>query len=449
MKKLLISLFAVTTLMTLTSCEGFVTKIVTNYLNKASSDSKTPSDENGEDARMQFSAIERQDDGQTSSSEYAELDVSLPVPMGEGDAQRNVARGIRAICDCSAVAEELGKAPADASIEGIADYYVSAFRKGQKKGKVYPMCTYSLRISEKYQNKVGVVFSVATGVWGNGGPWEYDTFVCFSDGKMLDSKDLVNIPKTQLRALVKKYGYEELSTIIWEEEGDYQVMPAANGKANLHVATGGHFFEDVEVPAEEIAPYLTAAGKAVFETQGSSTLIQRSQSQQSTTTQTATQPFTLTNGKLGPVQVGQRISKLPTTYEGLYDKYTHKNEIVGGEGGDEWEEEYYKFTKDGKEVFRAHIDDHKVVISITLMEGSSSIVKTQEGYYVGYPARTLYTKKPMEWTTYYESTAFATSGHYTYHINIDDLIDNEYPTSVNSIEPNARISMIAYHEWTE
>ncbi len=224
-------------------------------------------------ARMPFSACERQNDGQTSNGAYAALDVSLAVPKGEVTAQRNVARGIRAICDRSPVAEKLGKAPIDASIEGIADYYVSAFKKGLRTGKVYPLCTYSLRICEKFQNRVGVVFSVTTGVWGNGGPWEYDTFVRFSDSKVLDSKYLVKIPAVKIRALVQKYASEELSSIISVEEGDYQVMPATDGKANLHVSMGSHFFENVEVPVEEVVPYLTAEGKAVFEVQTRNTSV--------------------------------------------------------------------------------------------------------------------------------------------------------------------------------
>ena len=224
-------------------------------------------------AGMRFSTCERQDDGQTSNGAYAALDVSLAVPKGEGGAQRNVARGIRAICDRSPVAEKLGKAPADATIEGVADYYASAFKKGLRTGKVNPMCTYSLRISEKFQNKTGVVFSVTTGVWGNGGPWEYDTFVSFSDGRVLDSGNLVKIPAAKLRALVKKYESEELSTTISVEEGDYQVMPAADGKANLHVSMGSHFFENVEVPVDEIASYLTVEGKAVFEVQAKNTSV--------------------------------------------------------------------------------------------------------------------------------------------------------------------------------
>ena len=441
MKKFFISLFAACTLVSLTACDGLITKAVTSILNKAGSDSTKTSDENDKDVKMRFSACERQDDGQTSNGAYSALDVSLAVPEGEGEAQHNVARGIRAICDRSPVAEELGKASADASIEGVADYYASAFKKGLKTGKVYPLCTYSLRISEKFQNKVGVVFSVTTGVWGNGGPWEYDTFVRFSDGNVLDSKNMINISKTQLRALVKKYGAEELSTMMSVEEGDYQVMPTADGKANLHISMGGHFFEDVEVPEEEITSYLTAEGKAVFESDGS-TPAQQSQTQQSTTTNAAAEAFTLTNGKLGPIQTGQRFANIPATYEGLYDKYAYKKETMWGEGGDEWEEEYYQFTKAGKKIFRVLIYDGKIG-SIELQAGSASIIKTQEGFYVGYPARTLFTKKRMEWTTYYEGTAFATSGHYTYYVNDSDL-NTDSPDKVSDFKPNAKISMIVY-----
>ena len=441
MKKLFISLFVSCTLVSLTACDGLITKAVTSILNKAGSDSTKTSDENDKDVKMRFSACERQDDGQTSNGAYSALDVSLAIPEGEGEAQHNVARGIRAICDRSPVAEELGKAPADASIEGVADFYASAFKKGLKTGKVYPLCTYSLRISEKFQNAVGVVFSVTTGVWGNGGPWEYDTFVRFSDGNVLDSKNMINISKTQLRALVKKYGAEELSTMMSVEEGDYQVMPTADGKANLHISMGSHFFEDVEVPEEEITSYLTAEGKAVFEADGS-TPAQQSQTQQSTTTNAAAEAFTLTNGKLGPIQTGQRFANIPATYEGLYDKYAYKKETMWGEGGDEWEEEYYQFTKAGKKIFRVLIYDGKIG-SIELQAGSASIIKTQEGFYVGYPARTLFTKKRMEWTTYYEGTAFATSGHYTYYVNDSDL-NTDSPDKVSDFKPNAKISMIVY-----
>ena len=170
--------------------------------------------------------------------------------------------------------------------------------------------------------------------------------------------------------------------------------------------------------------------------------VQRTQVQQRSISQPATKTFTLMNGKLGPVQTGVKFANIPATYSGLYDKYIYKKELMGGEGGDEWEEEYYQFTKGGKKIFRVLIYDGKIV-SIELQEGSSGIVKTQEGYHVGYPARTLFTKKRMEWITYYEGTSFATSGHYTYYVNSDDLINIE-PTNVNHFKPNAKVCMITY-----
>ena len=169
--------------------------------------------------------------------------------------------------------------------------------------------------------------------------------------------------------------------------------------------------------------------------------------QQRTTTPAATHAFTLTNGKLGPIQTGQRFANIPATYAGLYDKYTykkieHEDDMDGG-----WTEEYYQFTKGGKNIFRVNIGEGKKMTGITLQEGSANIIKTQEGYYVGYPARTLYTKKRMEWTTYFEGTAFATSGHYTFHINGDDVVGNDYPTNVNQIKATAKITRINYsHE---
>lgn len=168
---------------------------------------------------------------------------------------------------------------------------------------------------------------------------------------------------------------------------------------------------------------------------------------QRTSTQAA-QTFTLTNGKLGPIQTGTRFANIPATYAGLYDKYTRKVETMADEDG-EWTEEYYQFTKAGKNVFRVYLDDAKKIASINLQAGSASIVKTQEGYYVGYSARTLFTKKPMQWETYYQGTTFATSGHYTFVVNSDDVPNTDIPQKAADFKPDAKISSITYHHTVE
>lgn len=169
-----------------------------------------------------------------------------------------------------------------------------------------------------------------------------------------------------------------------------------------------------------------------------------------TTTQATTaKTFTLTNGKLGPVQVGKKFANIPATYSGLYDKYTYKKIEHTSEMEDDWTEEYYQFTKGGKNVFRADVYEDKTIHAITLQEGSANIVKTQEGFYVGYPARTLFTKKKMQWDTYFEGTVFATSGNYTYHVNYSDIGNTDIPTRANDFKSNAKVCMISYSERSE
>lgn len=176
--------------------------------------------------------------------------------------------------------------------------------------------------------------------------------------------------------------------------------------------------------------------------------VRRTPVQQQRTTQTTAKTFTLANGKLGPIQTGVRFANIPATYAGLYDKYTYKKIEHESDMEDDWTEEYYQFTKAGKNIFRANIFGGKI-ISITLQEGSASIVKTQEGFYVGYPARTLFTKKPMQWSTYFEGTSFAMSGHWTYAVLDADLINTEAPQKVSDLKPTAKIYTITYNHEVE
>lgn len=140
----------------------------------------------------------------------------------------------------------------------------------------------------------------------------------------------------------------------------------------------------------------------------------------------------LNNGKLGPVEVGKPMPNLPKKVDGLYDKYTHFDE-----DGD-----YYTFTKDGKDVFNAFIYEDKVY-SIRLLEGSS-FIKTSDGISVGSSARDLFKKVRMNWETYYEGETFGTSGHYTYYVNSDDLIQTDIPQKAEHFKPDAKVTGIVY-----
>lgn len=214
---------------------------------------------------MTFTLCEKQSDGQNPDGTFAAVDLSLPVPQGEGEAQANVLKGIHTICDASPVAEQLGTPSEDATVPEMVDFYAASFDQAVEEGRTYSMCTYTLGMAEKYQNKVGVVFHVTTGVWGNGGPWEYDTFVRFNDGQELKTSDLLSITTEQVAELAKKNATEEDGSDPMIVEDEYQIMPAANGKACLHVAMGSHFFLEYMIPIEDLKPYLTEVGKEVFE----------------------------------------------------------------------------------------------------------------------------------------------------------------------------------------
>lgn len=147
-------------------------------------------------------------------------------------------------------------------------------------------------------------------------------------------------------------------------------------------------------------------------------------------------------GKLGPVEVGKAMPSLPASVEGLYDNFGHKKEEHEDDMDGAWTEEYYLFTKDGKEVFRANIYEGKVN-SIRLLSGSS-FIKTPDGISVGSSARVLFNKVPMEWGTYYEGETFGTNGHFTYYVSSDDLIQTDIPQKADHFKPDAKVVGIVY-----
>lgn len=187
-------------------------------------------------------------------------------------------------------------------------------------------------------------------------------------------------------------------------------------------------------------------GTILLQAQVRRTPVQRTQTQQSSTAQTATRAFTLTNGKLGPIQVGQRFANIPATYAGLYDKYTRQIEKEYNEVEDfDMTFVCYQFTKEGQNIFKVVMEGNRIS-AIRLQEGSTSIVKTQEGFYVGYPVRTFFTKKPLEWFNLEGGTATAFDTHYTYEVKAADRQNLSSVQSVNDFKPTAKISEIIYHD---
>lgn len=156
--------------------------------------------------------------------------------------------------------------------------------------------------------------------------------------------------------------------------------------------------------------------------------------------------FTLSaNGTLGPLRLGQTVASLPKSVEGLYDNFKYTSEYVENEMDDFAETvEWCTFYKNGKEIFKSYAEDKK--LQSFILEEGSSFIKTSEGYYVGYPARTLFNKKRLQWENYYEGSAFARNGRWEYHIDDEGLNGVEIPRRATDVKQNAKISMIVLYK---
>ena len=206
---------------------------------------------------------------QNAEGSYNDLVILIPEAVGKGERQDKMNKAIHTICDGSQVAGELGKAPAGASIKEIADFYENAFNDAASKGTLAPMCVYSLSISIDYQNEAGAVVLIQEGIYGNGGPGERYVFVNLNDNKILQSKDLVSIPKDKAIELMKKYAPEGMDEAIEGgavvlDEGLYHIMPADYGMAKMQVALSSHHFESFTMPVDSVKEYLTEEGKKAF-----------------------------------------------------------------------------------------------------------------------------------------------------------------------------------------
>lgn len=155
-----------------------------------------------------------------------------------------------------------------------------------------------------------------------------------------------------------------------------------------------------------------------------------------------TEEFLLDKGKLGPIEIGKNINDLPKSVEGLYDKSDYKKEVHESDMEDDWTEEYYIFSKDGKDIFRTDVEGKKITSIVLLAD--ASFIKTSDGFYIGSSAQELFKAKKMQWENYYEGDVFATSGHYTYFVNSDDLVDTDIPQKASDFKSTAKINRIIF-----
>ena len=387
-------------------------------------------------APLEFETYEKEANVDDPESPPSELMLKFDIPKGEGDLQNKVTEGIREIIKQSEVGTALGQSMGG-SLKEIADGFADYFAKGETEPAFY-----NLEILHGFQNQHAITFHVIDGIYMNGGPKEFNKVVRLSDGHLMTAEEMFTITENQVKELVKQFGdddQKELADLM--EEGGYWLAPDTLG-CKLIFQNGSHFFNYVDIPLKDIAPYLTEEGGVLFEVPADAQQKPTENPEVVDEVIQEVKDYALDNGKLGPVEIGKNIADLPEAVEGLYDKSEHKKEVHESDMEDDWTEEYYIFTKDGKEVFRTDVEGKKIV-SVVLLEGASSI-KTSDGFYVGCSAQELFKAKKMQWENYFEGNVFATSGHYTYLVNSDDLVNTDIPEKASDFKSTAKVIRIIY-----
>lgn len=393
---------------------------------------------------LTFETYEKEGLTETTEGAPIGIRVSIAVPQEDNAQAQAVTNAICEIMTQSQLGQETG-APKEGTLQEIVDDYVQRFLQ-KPWGEEYGPMQCDLLISNGFQNASCIVLHVADGLYGNGGPVEFDAVVRLSDGHIMQQDEMVSISADELYGIIQKALGEGDETPIMLEEG-YFISPVAADSCKILWPTGSHFTAEVIVPLSVMEPFLTEEGRALFT--GTAPAAQSPASEaaeekkEDTPAEAVTPEFILDNGKLGPIEVGMKRNNLPASVPGLYDKAEYKKETKADMDG-EWTEEYMLFYKDGKEIIRSYIEDN-VIQTICLQEGSS-FIKTSDGFYVGYPARDLFQQKKMEWGNYFMGEVFASSGHYTYYVNSDYLTNTDIPTKASDFQPAATLTRIEYRK---
>lgn len=192
------------------------------------------------------------------------LELTLAVPQGDGEKQKNVISAIKEIISHSSIAEEIG-APEGETLQAIADNYEERFKKGVASGDLDSPCIYHLHVLCQYSNSQCAVLHVSDGVYANGGPREYVWNVRLSDGKLMPFQELFTASGDDVKMLGLQYGNDELKEALNDGLFEDSWLAPDSAGCRVKIQRGSHFFSDFIVPQESVKPYLTDEGKKMFE----------------------------------------------------------------------------------------------------------------------------------------------------------------------------------------
>ena len=212
-------------------------------------------------APLTFEMYEKEGDTVTTGGAPVGIRMAIAIPQEDNEKAQGVTSAIREIMAQSQLGKETG-APKEGTLKEVVDDYVQRFLQ-KVWGEEYGPMQCDLFITNGFQNDACIVLHVADGLYGNGGPVEFDVVVRLSDGHIMKQEEMINISNDELQGIIEKALAEGDETPIMLEDGFF-ISPVAADSCKILWPTGSHFVGEVIVPLSVIEPFLTEEGKGLF-----------------------------------------------------------------------------------------------------------------------------------------------------------------------------------------
>ena len=208
-------------------------------------------------APIAFETYVQRVEAETSTGFPVSLDLCLDMPVGDGEQQENVKKGIIEVIGQSAIGKVLG-APTGNTMKEIGDNYVSIFKQKTDANTISRAIT--MQVSCVYQNEACAVFYVVDDGIDFESSQKYEAVIQLSDGHLMTNDEIAKISKDELMNLANKFTDDSQKCKI-DDEGNYSLSIGAEG---LLFHPTQYSLNEYVLPTESVEAYLTEEGKALL-----------------------------------------------------------------------------------------------------------------------------------------------------------------------------------------
>lgn len=207
---------------------------------------------------MAFETYTQKMEAETATGFPVSLKLKLDMPVGDGEQQKAVTKGIMELIRQCAINKMLG-APSGNSIKEVGDNYLAAFKRKLAAKAIKRDIT--MEASCIYQNEACVVFYVEDDGIDFDSSRKYEAVIRLSDGHLMTNNEIAKISESELMKLARKYADDSQKGSI-DDEGSYSLSVGYGG---LLFHPTQYFLNEYVLPMEAVAAYLTEEGKAMLQ----------------------------------------------------------------------------------------------------------------------------------------------------------------------------------------